>query len=337
MITVVIPAYNAIKFLPACLKAIRRQSLPADEIIVVDDGSSDQTSRVAEENGARVLPQSHRGPAAARNLGVKQARGEIVLFTDADCEPEPDWVEQLMVPFSDPLVAGVRGVCKTRQSEAVARLVQCEFEERYDRQEGQPSIDLVDSSSAAFRVAVLRSMGGFDPAFPRADNEDVELSYRLERAGQRLVFNRQAVVYHRHPITWWAYFRRKIRRGYWRMLVYRSFPGKAVRDSYTPQLLKLQIMLMYLGLGCLAIAPRLPDAGWGVLISLVSLLVSAIPFTRRARQYGRDLTLIAYLFILLRAFAFSIGIIGGVVGMFFFHPSRLGTAGDVDVNALDIR
>jgi len=320
MISVIIPAYNAAQTLPTCLAALKRQTQPPDEIIVVDDGSQDQTAQVARANGIQILKQPHQGPAAARNLGISQARGDIVLFTDSDCEPEPTWVAEMTRPFADPRVVGVKGSYRTRQQERVARLAQCEFEERYDLLEQLATIDFIDTYSAAFRVAVLRDVGGFDPAFPQADNEDVELSYRLAAAGCRLIFNRQAVVYHRHPSTWRAYLLLKIKRGYWRMMVYRLHPGKAVRDSYTPQMLKLQIALLYLVLGLAGLTFVFPPLVWGAGATLIGLCLSAIPFVRRAVKQDKGLIIAALFFIVVRALAFTIGVAGGIVGMFFFHP-----------------
>ena len=318
MISIIIPAYNAAKTLPACLAALQRQTQPPDEIIVVDDGSQDQTAQVARAYGAQLLEQPHQGPAVARNLGIRQARGDIVLLTDADCEPVPTWVAEMMRPFTDPRVMGVKGSYRTHQQERVARLAQCEFEERYDRLERLATIDFIDTYAAAFRLAVLRERGGFDPAFPQ--NEDVELSYRLARAGCRLMFNRQAVVYHRHPNTWRTYLCRKIKRGYWRMMVYRLHPGKAMRDSYTPQLLKVQIALMYLVLGLAGLAFVFPPLVWGAVAALIGLWLSAIPFVRRAVQQDNALVIDALVFIVVRALAFAIGVAGGTVGMFFFRP-----------------
>jgi glycosyltransferase involved in cell wall biosynthesis len=320
MISIIIPAYNAAQTLPACLAALQRQTQPPDEIIVVDDGSQDQTAQVARAYGAQLLEQVHQGPAAARNLGIRQARGDIVLLTDADCEPVPTWVAEMMRPFTDPRVVGVKGSYRTHQQERVARLAQCEFEERYDRLERLATIDFIDTYAAAFRLAVLREMGGFDPAFPRAVSEDAELSYRLARVGCRLMFNRQAVVYHRHPSTWRAYLRRKIKFSYWRMIVYRLHPGKAVHDSYTPQLLKAQLALMYLVLGLAGLAFFYPPLVWGAVAALIGLCLSAIPFVRRAVQHDHALGLAALVFVVVRALAFAIGVAGGIVGMFFFRP-----------------
>jgi len=320
MISVVVPAYNAAATLPACLAALHQQTCPPDEIIVVDDGSTDDTAAVAWRCGVLVLQQKHQGPAAARNLGVQHARGDIILFTDADCEPAPEWIAEMVHPLSDPSVAGVKGAYCTRQHQLIARLAQCEFEERYNRLERLAAIDFIDSYAAAFRASVLRETGGFDSAFPQANNEDVDLSYRLAEGGLKLVFNRRAVVYHRHPATWGAYLRLKIKRGYWRMVVYRLHPRKALRDSYTPQLLKVQVFLLYLGGGLAVLALIWPVLAWAVIVSLGCLFLSAIPFAHRVARQDSRLAIWAPFFITGRALAFAIGTFIGIVGMAFFRP-----------------
>jgi cellulose synthase/poly-beta-1,6-N-acetylglucosamine synthase-like glycosyltransferase len=202
-------------------------------------------------------------------------------------------------------------------------------EERYDRLERLEAIDFIDTYAAAFRLAVLREMGSFDQAFPQANNEDVELSYRLVGAGCRLMFNRQAVVHHRHPNTWRTYLCRKIKRGYWRMMVYRLYPGKAVRDSSTPQLLKAQIALMYLVLGLAGLAFVFPPLGCGAAATLVGLWLSAIPLIRRAVRQDKDLLLPALAFLSVRSLAFAIGMAGGMGGIFFFRPTLPGSREEV--------
>jgi glycosyltransferase involved in cell wall biosynthesis len=313
MNSVVIPAFNAEATLPACLSALQCQTQPPGEIIVADDGSSDDTAGVARRLGATVVSHLHQGPAAARNLGIQWARGEIVLFTDADCEPAGDWVEQMVKPLADPAVIGVKGVYRTRQRQVVARLVQCEFAERYDLLARAPNIDFVDTHAAAFRASALREVGGFDPAF--IGNEDVDLSYRLARAGHKLVLNRQAVVYHHHPDTWSQYARLKMSRGYWRMMAYRRHPGKVWRDSYTPQLLKVQVLLSFLAMSAAAVAVVWPVSGWVAIGFLASLLASAIPFARTVASAEPDLTGWAFPFVVLRAFALALGSAVGPIGM----------------------
>lgn len=322
-VSVVVPAYNAAETLPLCLAALTRQDFPAAdyEVIVIDDGSTDATAEIARAAGVRVLSQANAGPAAARNAGISAANGEIILFTDADCEPIIDWIAQMAAPLADPSVAGVKGSYRTHQGAVVARLAQCEFEERYDRQARLPTIDFVDSYAAAFRAVVLREAGGFDPAFRYANHEDVDLSYRLAHLGHKLVFNRRAAVYHRHVAGWRAYVRLKFRRGYWRVMTLKMHPGKALRDSYTPQLLKLQVLLVTaaIGLGLAGIFWR--PAAWVAGAIFLGLCLSALPFLRLVWQRDRGVVAWVVPFILARSAAFSLGIIGGLIGLARFRPT----------------
>ncbi len=323
MISVIVPAFNAASTLSACLHALGHQDFPRNqyEVIVVSDGSTDETASIAQAAGAHVICIPHSGPAVARNAGVAQARGDIILFTDSDCEPAPDWITQMTRPFADPGVTGVKGTYRTRQREVIARLSQCEFEERYERLERQPSIDFVDAHAAAFRAEALRQAGGFDPAFPHANNEDVDLSYRLTRAGRKLVFNRRAFVYHRHRTSWMTYLRLKAKRGYWRMIVYRLHPAKALRDSYTPQLLKVQVLLMGLCIVMPFLAWIWPVAWWVAGVCLCALLASSVPFA--SLVWRQDAGIVAWtpLFVCGRALAFAIGVASGLVGMLIFRPA----------------
>ncbi len=148
----------------------------------------------------------------------------------------PGWIAALAAPFADERVAGAKGAYLTRQRGAVPRFTQLEYEDRYDRMAGAETIDFVDTYSAAYRRDVFLANGGFDPAFPI--DEDQEFSFRLAEKGYRLVFVPEAKVYHRHNPTLRAYIRRKFLIGYWKVLVARRHPGRAVKDSHTPQTLK---------------------------------------------------------------------------------------------------
>lgn len=311
-ISVIIPAYNAQKILPRCLQALRNQTLPPDEIIVADDGSTDNTASVATKAGAdKVLRLPHRGPAAARNAGVEAAKGDIVLFTDADCEPAPDWVEKLAAAFQDPEVVGAKGTYRTRQRELVARFVQIEYEDKYDRMARQEHIDFIDTYSAAYRRDVFLQNGGFDPIFITSSVEDQEFSFRLARKGYKLVFVPEAIVYHHHDATLVEYFRRKFGIGYWKALLLRWHPEKAVKDSHTPQVLKLQILLLGLsGLGLLLGIFR-PEGWLLALGSVLLFLLSAVPFILKTARKDPPVALIAPAMLAIRAFALGLGLLAG--------------------------
>ena len=318
--SIVIPAYNAGRTLSDTLAALRDQSIPPEdyEVIVVDDGSTDETPSVARHSGAKCITQPNRGPAAARNSGVRVARGEFILFTDADCVPEREWIRQMTLPFQNQRTAGVKGAYRTRQTEPAARFAQAEFEDRYDLLEKFPAIDMVDTYSAAFRRDVLVGMGLFDESFPVASNEDTELSYRLCAMGYRLVFNRKAVVYHRHPDTFSKYLRLKFKRAYWRMVVYRKYPGKTFRDTYTPTVVKLQTVVAALALSALFFAIFSPKFLLLAATLLIVILSFSIPFAVKTFKKDPIVGLLSPVVVLARAMVFAVGSIWGVL-----HSSKL--------------
>ena len=319
--SVVIPAYNAASGVSACLKAVADQSIRREqyEIIVVDDGSQDGTQQEVARLGARPVSQPHQGPAAARNLGLKESRADIVLFTDADCRPVRGWAEALLCALEDPQVAGAKGVYATEQKTLIARFVQQEYEEKYHKMKRERYIDFVDTYSAAYRKEMLVREGGFDPLFPRASGEDVDLSYRLARRGYKLVFAPEAVVYHRHVDTLGRYFRRKFHIGFWRVLMYRKSPERVVVDSHTPQSLKLQCILATLSLALLLAFPLWPRlAIWGLGVSLVIFLLSSSNFLARCCKGDLRVGVVALPLLVVRAFALSAGFLAGIVGQPYF-------------------
>ncbi|MBI3967507.1 MAG: glycosyltransferase, partial [Chloroflexi bacterium] len=198
--SVVVPAFDAAATIRDCLAALGAQTLGRDrlEVIVVDDGSSDATAAIAAAAGATALRQPHSSPAVARNTGARAATAPVLLFTDADCAPDPTWAERMLAPFADPNVCGVKGVYRTDQRAVLPRFVQAELEEKYRRLARFESIDFVDTYAAAYRRDVFLASGGFDALFPAHSAEDVDLSFRLARQGCRLVFAPDARVRHRH-------------------------------------------------------------------------------------------------------------------------------------------
>ncbi len=311
--SVIVPAYNAADTLPACLAALKNQSWPPDryEIIVADDGSTDATAEIATRAGVRVIPIAHAGPAAARNAGVEAAQGELILFTDADCEPSLDWVEQIVAPFADPAVDGAKGVYRTRQRQLVARFVQLEYEDKYDRLRPQRWIDFIDTYSAAYRRGVLVANDGFDEVFPFL--EDQELSFRLAQRGYKLVFQPGAAVFHRHAATLPQYFRKKFIIGFWKAQVARRYPEKTFRDSHTPQVMKVQITLM--GLCCLLLLGALfyHSLAWAALAAFASMLATTLPFSLKAARCDPAVACAAPGLLIVRALALGMGYAWGSV------------------------
>lgn len=324
-ISVIVPAYNAAATLPPCLAALAAQSYPRDayEVIVVDDGSTDNTADLARAAAVRVITQPNAGPAAARNRGAAAANGELLLFTDADCAPTPGWIAALVAPFDRPRVAGAKGTYLTHQRGVVPRFTQLEYQDRYDRMAGAATIDFVDTYSAAYRRDVFLTNRGFDTIFPTASVEDQEFSFRLAEKGYQLAFAPEACVYHQHNRTLRAYIRRKYLIGYWKALLAQWHPGRMVRDSHTPQTLKVQMGLAALtlvGLGIVLLAwvlsaarPWLRVAEWATGGAALAFLLTELPFLVKTWRRDRAITAPAVGLLWVRALALSAGFAVGVV------------------------
>ena len=316
-ISIIIPAHNAEQTITRCLNALLRQTFPANsyEIIVVDDGSIDKTcARVVANKKVRLFKQNHAGPSAARNLGTQHAFGKIILFTDADCEPVQDWIEHMIAPFQEEEIVGVKGTYLTHQRELVARFVQLEFEDKYDRMAQDEYIDFIDTYSAGYRKSILIANNGFDPTFPVASTEDQELSFRLARQGYKMVFVPDAKVYHlEHPRNLLEYWRKKFNIGYWKVVVHLYHPHKLFRDSHTPQILKFQILLIGIG-GLLIPSGFIWSPLWWVsgFMGLIFLL-STFPFVVKAWLKDPPVAVISPALLFLRALALGTGFAAGLV------------------------
>jgi glycosyltransferase involved in cell wall biosynthesis len=328
-ISVIVPAYNAATTLHSCLESLSHQSVSREnyEIIVVDDGSTDATSDIAKRFDVNYVFQPNQGPATARNNGARMAQGEFILFTDSDCLPEHNWIEEMVRSFVDPEVVAVKGAYRTRQRELAARFAQAEFEDRYDLLEKSSSIDMIDTYSAAFRKNVFLQVGGFHQSFPVADNEDTELSYRLAAAGYKLVFSPKARVYHVHPNTLMKYLGLKLRRGYWRMVVYSRYPSKAVKDSYTPAVIKIQTLLMGLSLVLILFSWLKPALLYLSLLSWAVIILFSMPFSSKTFQKDKAVGVIAPGVVLLRSFAFAVGSGLGIIRCLVSHPLKTSDKG----------
>ena len=323
-ISVIIPAYNAGGALRACLDALLVQTILPNEVIVVNDGSADDTVRVAESYSSVVLlSQSNQGPAKARNEGARHAKGDIIVFLDSDCVPEKDWLEEMIKPFGKGNVVGVQGAYKSKQTNMVSRFDQIDIEYRYERMKRSAKLDWIGSYSAAYRKNIFLDEKGFDETFPRASGEDAEFSYRLSEKGHLLVFNPSAIVYHTHPESFWGFLNIEYFRAYWRMRMYVKHPLKAVRDSYTPHSLKGSVAagaaLLVGAVFSLLIFTlqfhRFPNVisliNIGFAAGFLAILVFNLLFLFFVLNKDAPIALFSVVMVELRAIVFGIGVIRG--------------------------
>lgn len=314
-VSIIIPTFNGAPRISNCLNALVKQAAGHDvEILVVDDGSTDNTAEVVRQYRAvRLITQANAGPAAARNRGAQEARGTIILFTDDDCVPMPDWLESMLAPFNDPEVVGAKGVYRTHQNRLAARFVQVEYEDRYHLMASLPNIDFIDTYSAAFRRDRFLEMNGYDTSFPVACAEDIELSYRMSARGWIMKFAPSAIVYHTHPDTLSSYLRKKYKFAFWRVLAVRKNPSKGLKDSHTPQIMKLQLLfvptLLLAAAIDLTVRPEVPVS----LIVVAGFLLTTFPFTFRAVKKDPVIGLLSPALLAARSCAQLLGVASGLI------------------------
>lgn len=203
VVSVVVPARNATGTIAALFAALDKQTFDEPwEVVVVDDASTDATPDVAERWGARVVRlDTQSGPAEARNAGLAAARAALVAFTDADCEPSPEWLAELTAALEDAdLVTG-----PVLPTPGVPR---GPFARTLQRTSESP---LYETANLAVRSEIAQRVGGFEPFAPREDGtrtglrpsvedghfgEDVVFAWRARRLGARTAFADRALVHH---------------------------------------------------------------------------------------------------------------------------------------------
>ncbi len=328
-VSIIVPTYNAADTLPACLSALQQQVVdpelvPFWEIIVVDDGSTDATTQIVEQfDGVRLIThETNLGRSDARNNGALAAEGEILLFTDADCRPTPDWLMKMLAGFNDPAVIGVKGAYLCDQKELIPRFTQLELEDKYDELARHRYISFIDTYSAGYRRDTFFAVDGFDQSLAWRSGEDQDLSFRLAADGQKMVFAPEARVYHQHLVGIGRYYWRKWDVGYWKSVLLKRYPERLRNDSRTPLTLKAQFGLAIL----LTLALPLAIVWRPIRTTILPLLllafgITTIPFHRRAWQRDRGIFPFVLPFLLVRAFGLAHGYINGTLAHKDDQPS----------------
>ncbi|MCA9395506.1 MAG: glycosyltransferase [Candidatus Omnitrophica bacterium] len=314
-VAVVIPAFNAEQTLPFCLQAVTSQNIPPQEIIVVDDGSSDRTSAVAGSfPEVRCVRQDNAGPAAARNRGQRETGADIVLFTDSDCVPAPDWVAAAAAGFVREDIGAVAGSYDIiNPGSRLARCIHAEILYRHLR-----LLPEYPRAFGSFNVAIRRDVyvgvGGFDESYPAASGEDNDLSYRIRRAGYKIRFDPRSRVGHHHPERVVRYLREQFRHGFWRVKMYRAHPHMAGGDDYTFWKDIAEVGLAGLtGLALLILPFGLPAVCVVVLGGALMLLQAGFCFRICPNMFDG---IFYSLVLFLRAFARAIGFSSGMLSSF---------------------
>lgn len=230
-VSVIIPSYNRADRVPSLLTALLQQEYDGEfEVVVVDDGSCDETPAVLQEwtsrhpKRIRYLRQHNSGPAAARNRGAVEARGELLAFIDDDCLPERSWLRRLEEALRNSGTAAVAGAVINPEDNWIGRYINRESViDHVVTPEG--AVTALVTGNAAVRADLFRKLGGFDEAIRVAGGEDTEFGFRLRATGHRIAHVPEARVRHESRVDLAGYLRMIYRHGRGRRRLGERFPG----------------------------------------------------------------------------------------------------------------
>jgi GT2 family glycosyltransferase len=227
LVSVVVAVYNGEQYLDECLTALTQLNYPNQEIIVVDDGSTDSTPTIAMKYPVTLIRNERNlGLSASRNVGIKAANGDIIAYTDADCRVDPDWLFYIVTSFSDNKVAAVGGPNLTPPEDEF--LAHCSYKAL-----GGPKAVLIDDREAehipgcnmTFKKDVFTSVEGFDPTYTQA-GDDVDLCWRIRDNGDKILYSPGAVVWHHRRSSVKAYYKQQFGYGVAETLLGKKHPEK---------------------------------------------------------------------------------------------------------------
>ena len=227
LVSVIVCTHNGHAFLGACLDCLARTRYPNQEVLVIDDGSRPGIEALVEGHpGMRYIRQDHAGLSAARNRGVAESRGEIIAFTDDDCEPDPEWLVYLVKEILTEEVDACGGPnIATKAESLMERCIQLA--------PGNPAHVMLDDFRAEHlpgcNLAVTReafeAVGGFGEHY-RFAGDDVDFCWRLQFEGRRLGFAPTAFVWHHRRRTWYSFFCQQVGYGRAEALLHWDHPQR---------------------------------------------------------------------------------------------------------------
>lgn len=224
-VSVVVASYNGGKTLRACLESLKDVQYPDYEVILVDDGSTDDTPSIAGDfPWVKTIRQENRGLSAARNAGIEAATGEVVAFTDSDCRVDADWLKYLVhdLVTSDFVGMGGHNFLPPDDSPKAAAVMAAPGGPIHVMLTDREAEHIPGCNMAFYREA-LREIGGFDPVFRKA-GDDVDVCWRLQQRGHQLGFSSSGFVWHYRRSTVRAYLKQQAGYGEAEAILARRHP-----------------------------------------------------------------------------------------------------------------
>ncbi|MBU1269030.1 MAG: glycosyltransferase [Nanoarchaeota archaeon] len=231
MISIIIPTHNRSHDLKMCINNILKQKINEElELIIVDDGSTDQTKKIVmslckKHKHLKYLRQDNKGPAAARNLGAKIAKGDIICFTDDDCIPDKDWIKSVLRAHKKnrtvQVIGGLTRVDKNNRTGFITQhLTNSSIKQRFEEKE---RVIYFPTSNISLKKKVLEQFT-FDEKFPFPGGEDLEFGWRLQKNKIKMLYDESIIVTHNLNPSLKSFLKRNYHYGIGNMLVKKMYP-----------------------------------------------------------------------------------------------------------------
>lgn len=223
--SIIIPCFNEENNIGPCIDSIRAQDFSKNgyEIIAVDNGSIDDTVRIIREKRVKLGNAEKKGPAAAKNRGIEIAKGEIIVFLDADCIAGKDWLKNLIKPFENSGVGCVAGEIQGFEPNThLERFLNMRKHLSQSSNVRHPFLPYAATANAAYRREVFDRVGRFDENL--IIGEDADFSWKMQIKTQlELYYNPDAVVFHPQETTIKGLFSQKKRHAYGTVALYKKY------------------------------------------------------------------------------------------------------------------
>ncbi|MFX1392259.1 MAG: glycosyltransferase [Promethearchaeota archaeon] len=219
------------------IESLLNQNYPNKEIIVINDGSTDNTDEILSQYPIKFIKTKKKGISNARNLGYKQSKGDFIAFTDADCELDPEWTNKIIEGFTDDNIGIIGGITKFRKDESfVSKYRSIEFSKRFKNIKKRDVV-WAGGPGSMFRRDILDKIGGFNPEWRYG--EDAEISFYVIEHGYKILKINDAITYHMPENKFWRLVRKGFRdaKAYTRVLrshIKTSFHNKFNSTWYFP-------------------------------------------------------------------------------------------------------
>lgn len=219
IISVIVPTFNRSIQLKKCIDSLMTQSYNKNkfEIIIINDGSTDNTINFLESiktiPNISIINQDNKGPASARNQGLKKSKGDYIAFIDDDCIASRDWLLELTSSLpQDPKIAGIGGKIHGLSNTIIDKFIENDIY-LFKHQINRTNTDYIVTANSLFKKEALMRINGFNENFMIAGGEDNYLSYQLIKKGYTIIKTEKAIIYHHHPNSIISFYKTSYKYG----------------------------------------------------------------------------------------------------------------------------